>query len=156
MIADWQMLAQHYADNPTVIGADLYNEPHADGTDPNGTGACWGCGDVNRDWRLAAERIGNAILEANPNWLISSRASAARAAATPTRGTTSPTTPCDWWGGNLSKAGAVPGAAQQGEQARLLRARVRQLRVRPPGLVQRPDVPEQPAGRSGTSFWGYL
>ena len=34
-INDWKSLAQHYANNPTVIGADLHNEPHADGTDPN-------------------------------------------------------------------------------------------------------------------------
>src|SRR3954470_18555668 len=27
-IADWQMLAHRYATNPTVIGADLHNEPH--------------------------------------------------------------------------------------------------------------------------------
>ena len=70
MIADWQMLAQHYAGNTTVVGADLFNEPHAEGTDPNGTGSCWGCGDTARDWRLAAERIGNAVRAANPNWLI--------------------------------------------------------------------------------------
>ena len=62
MIADWQMLAQRYAGNTTVIGADLFNEPHAEGTDPNGTGACWGCGDTARDWRLAAERAGNDVV----------------------------------------------------------------------------------------------
>ncbi|HEU5369186.1 MAG TPA: cellulase family glycosylhydrolase, partial [Ktedonobacterales bacterium] len=27
-ISDWVMLAQHFKDNPTVIGADLHNEPH--------------------------------------------------------------------------------------------------------------------------------
>jgi len=32
IIADWQMLAQRYAGNTTVVGADLFNEPHADGT----------------------------------------------------------------------------------------------------------------------------
>ena len=70
MIADWQMLARHYAGNTTVVGADLFNEPHAEGTYPNGTGSCWGCGDTARDWRLAAERIGNAVHAANPNWLV--------------------------------------------------------------------------------------
>lgn len=39
------MLARRYAGNPAVIGADLHNEPHAEGTNPNATGACWGCGD---------------------------------------------------------------------------------------------------------------
>jgi len=61
-IEDWQFLAKRYKGNPTVIGADLHNEPH-------GT-ACWGCGEEKRDWRLAAERCGNAIHEVNPDWLI--------------------------------------------------------------------------------------
>jgi endoglucanase len=61
-ISDWTMLASHYKDNPMVIGAELDNEPHAP--------ACWGCGDSKTDWRLAAEAAGNAILQANANWLI--------------------------------------------------------------------------------------
>ena len=61
-IADWQMLATRYKDNSMVIGADLHNEPY--------TPACWGCGEKTVDWRLAAERAGNAILAINPNWLI--------------------------------------------------------------------------------------
>ncbi|WP_126582379.1 glycoside hydrolase family 5 protein [Tengunoibacter tsumagoiensis] len=61
-IADWQMLAQRYRDQTAVIGADLHNEPHAP--------ARWGGGDLLTDWRLAAERAGNAILDVNPNWLI--------------------------------------------------------------------------------------
>jgi endoglucanase len=66
MIANWVSLANRYKGNATVIGADLHNEPCGQ--------ACWGdldCGgDVTRDWRLAAERIGNAILQANSDWLI--------------------------------------------------------------------------------------
>src|SRR5579883_3385941 len=61
-ISDWKMLAQHYKDNPMVVGADLHNEP--------GAPACWGCGQQNIDWQMAAERAGNAILSVNPNWLI--------------------------------------------------------------------------------------
>jgi endoglucanase len=61
-IADWQALARRYKDNDTVIGADLHNEPAGDAT--------WGTDDPKTDWRLAAERGGNAILEVNPNWLI--------------------------------------------------------------------------------------
>jgi aryl-phospho-beta-D-glucosidase BglC (GH1 family) len=61
-IEDWKFLAKRYKGNPTVIGADIHNEPH-------GT-ACWGCGETKRDWRLAAERCGNAIHEVNPDWLI--------------------------------------------------------------------------------------
>ena len=59
---DWVLLAERYRANPTVIGADLHNEPR----DP----ACWGCGAEPWDWRLAAERAGNAILAVNPDWLI--------------------------------------------------------------------------------------
>src|SRR5260370_728575 len=61
-ISDWKMLANHYKDNPLVIGADLHNEP--------GAPACWGCGQPTLDWRMAAQRAGNAILAVNPNWLI--------------------------------------------------------------------------------------
>jgi endoglucanase len=109
-IADWQMLARRYAGNTTVIGADLHNEPHAEGTKPNSTGACWGCGDQARDWRLAAERAGNAILSVQPNWLI-----VVEGVSCPSGGEnnvwdndTSNDENCGWWGGNLSKAGAQP------------------------------------------------
>jgi endoglucanase len=110
MIADWQMLAQRYAGNTTVIGADLFNEPHADGTDPNGTGACWGCGDTARDWRLAAQRIGNAVLRTNPNWLIFVEGVSCLSGGTPNAwdGIPDPWQNCDWWGGNLSQAIAQP------------------------------------------------
>ncbi len=109
-IADWQMLAAHYAGNPTVIGADLFNEPHADGTDPNGTGACWGCGDTARDWRLAAGRIGNAVLATNPNWLILVEGVSCPSGGNVNVWDSTPDDPleCDWWGGNLSQAGAFP------------------------------------------------
>src|SRR5262249_19606396 len=86
-IADWRMLAQRYAGNPTVIGADLHNEPH----DP----ATWGDGSAT-DWRPAAQRAGNAILGVNPNWLI-----LAEGVQTTAAGST-------WWGGNLSNAGTFP------------------------------------------------
>src|SRR5205814_279380 len=59
-INDWAALARRYAGNPTVIGADLHNEPHGS--------ASWGDGKPGTDWRLAAQRAGNAILQANPNW----------------------------------------------------------------------------------------
>ncbi len=61
-IADWQFLARRYLGNDTVIGADLHNEPAGDAT--------WGTGDPKTDWRLAAEKAGNAILDINPHWLI--------------------------------------------------------------------------------------
>lgn len=110
IIADWQLLAQRYAGNSTVIGADLFNEPHAEGTDPSGTGACWGCGVQSRDWRLAAERIGNAILQTNSNWLIFVEGVSCISGgnANAWDGIPDPWQNCDWWGGNLSQAIAQP------------------------------------------------
>jgi endoglucanase len=61
-IDTWKMLAERYKNQANVIGADLKNEPHGK--------ASWGTNDLATDWRLAAERVGNAILSINPNWLI--------------------------------------------------------------------------------------
>ncbi|WP_268995482.1 cellulase family glycosylhydrolase [Microvirga roseola] len=79
-IADWTMLAQRYADNPAVIGADLHNEPHGPAT--------WGGGGT-LDWASAAERAGNAIHGVNPNWLIF------------VEGVDTYNGEHYWWGGNL-------------------------------------------------------
>jgi endoglucanase len=87
-INDWTSLAQRYAGNATVIGADLQNEPH----DP----ATWGDGNLATDWRLAAERAGDAIQQVNPNWLIF------------VEGIQTYDGQSDWWGGNLMGAGAYP------------------------------------------------
>jgi len=86
-ISNWTMLAARYAGNPTVFGADLHNEPHG--------AATWGDGSAN-DWRLAAERAGNAILAVNPNWLIV------------VEGVEQASSGNYWWGGNLSNAGTSP------------------------------------------------
>lgn len=61
-IDTWKMLATRYKNQQNIIGADLKNEPHGR--------ASWGTNDLKTDWRLAAERAGNAILEINPNWLM--------------------------------------------------------------------------------------
>jgi len=95
VISDWTMLAQRYANNPTVVAVDLHNEPHAS--------ACWGCGSSTLDWRLAAERIGNAILAVNPNLLIVVEGNECFAASGGTSGGE-----CTWWGGNLLGAGQFP------------------------------------------------
>jgi endoglucanase len=87
-IDDWRMLAQRYRNNPTVVGADLHNEPHGP--------ACWGCGDTATDWRLAAERAGNAILQVNPDWLII------------VEGVDCFQNDCTWWGGQLKGATSFP------------------------------------------------
>lgn len=88
-IDDWVMLAERYANEPTVIGADLHNEPHG--------AACWGCGDPKRDWAAAATRAGNAILAANPNWLI-----VIEGVERSEDGTTT------WWGGGLKDVANTP------------------------------------------------
>lgn len=81
-------LAERYAGNPTVIGADLHNEPHGSAT--------WGDGNPATDWRLAAAAAGNAILQFNPNWLIF------------VEGIQTYEGQSDWWGGNLMGAGQYP------------------------------------------------
>jgi len=93
-IADWQMLAKRYIDNPMVIGGDLHNEPHSP--------SCWGCGDVKTDWRQAAQRAGNAILAVNPNWLVFVEGVDCYGAGGVASGD------CYWWGGNLEGVAKAP------------------------------------------------
>jgi endoglucanase len=85
---DWTMLARRYRTNRAVIGADLSNEPHG--------AATWGDDNTATDWRLAAERAGNAILEVNPDWLII------------VEGVQHVGPDTYWWGGNLSAVGQAP------------------------------------------------
>ena len=80
-------LATRYANNSSVVGIDLHNEPHGPAT--------WG-DDSNNDWRLAAERAGNAVLAANPDLLII------------VEGVEAASSGYYWWGGNLSNAGDAP------------------------------------------------
>jgi endoglucanase len=87
-ISDWVMLANHYKGNSTVIGADLHNEPHGPAT--------WGDGNQATDWRLAAERGGDAVLAANPGWLIF------------VEGIETYHGDAYWWGGNLEGAKQYP------------------------------------------------
>jgi endoglucanase len=104
-VSDWVMLANRYAGNTAVIGADLHNEPHHVQGNPAAS-ACWGCGTTTNDWRLAAERAGNAILAENPNWLIFVEGVdcyGPGGVTEPTDGAT-----CTWWGGNLMGARDYP------------------------------------------------
>jgi endoglucanase len=91
-INDWKTLAQRYLNNATVIGMDLRNEPH----NATSGGSCWGCVTPANDWRLAAQRGGNAVLGVNPNLLIF------------VEGNDCYNGDCDWWGGNLEGAQAYP------------------------------------------------
>ncbi len=97
-IADWVMLARHYRGNDTVIGADLANEPRGPAT--------WGDGNASTDWHLAAERAGNAILAANPEWLVI------------VEGIEQYHGDYYWWGGNLEGARQYP--VQLSEQDKLV------------------------------------
>jgi endoglucanase len=102
---DWAMLAQHYRGNTAIIGADLHNEPHHVQGNPT-AGACWGCGNTAVDWRLAAERAGNAILQANPDWLIVVEGVdcfGPNGVVEPSQGAD-----CTWWGGNVEGATSFP------------------------------------------------
>ena len=87
-IADWVMLARHYRDNPRVIGADLHNEPCSPAT--------WGSGNPQTDWRLMAEKAGDAVLKANPHWLIF------------VEGIDNYQGQSTWWGGDLAAAKPYP------------------------------------------------
>ena len=73
-INTWVSVAQRFSKYWNVIGADLKNEPHSVSPPPgaytDGTGATWGMGNNATDWNLAAERIGRAILQVAPHWLI--------------------------------------------------------------------------------------
>ncbi len=91
-INTWTMLAARYRNQPNVIGADLKNEPHGQ--------ASWGTGDRNTDWRLAAERAGNAILRVNPNWLIVVEGVEKNVPGQRLSG--------HWWGGNLEGVRRFP------------------------------------------------
>jgi len=87
-IADWVMLARKYKGNPTVVAYDLHNEPHASAT--------WGTGDLATDWRLAAQRAGDAILAVDPDALII------------VEGVEIYTGNYYWWGGNLRGVAGAP------------------------------------------------
>ena len=91
-INDWVGLASRYLNNTTVIGMDLRNEPH----NASSGGSCWGCGDLSRDWRLAAQRAGNAVLTVNPQLLVF------------VEGTDCFNGDCYWWGGNLLGVAQFP------------------------------------------------
>lgn len=87
-ITNLKALATRYKGQDAVVGIDVHNEPH----DP----ACWGCGDTATDWRLAAQRAGNAVLSANPDLLVF------------VEGVQTFNGVSGWWGGNLMGVGQYP------------------------------------------------
>lgn len=133
-MSDWVFLAHRYRGNPAVIGADLHNEPHGPAT--------WGDGNRATDWRLAAERAGNAILNENPDWLII------------VQGIEQYENDWYWWGGNLEGAGS--------HQVRLSRPDrlVYSAHDYGPGVSGQPwfSAPEFPSNLPGIwqRHWAYL
>ncbi|MEU7868536.1 glycoside hydrolase family 5 protein [Dactylosporangium sp. NPDC049140] len=92
-ISDWVKLAEHYKNNQLVVGADLHNEPHGEAT--------WGDGNEKTDWQAAAQRAGDAVLKANPNWLIVVE-------GIESYKTADGKSDGYWWGGNLQGAKEHP------------------------------------------------
>jgi aryl-phospho-beta-D-glucosidase BglC (GH1 family) len=88
-VADWSSLAHRYAGTNVVVGADLHNEPHATAT--------WGDNNVTTDWRLAAERAGDAALASNAHLLIMVEGVQFAGNAQ-----------SYWWGGNLLNVATAP------------------------------------------------
>ncbi len=133
-INDWVALAKRYRSNPLVIGADLHNEPHAEAT--------WGDGNKATDWQAAAERAGNAVLAANPDWLIF------------VEGVESFQGNGYWWGGNLQGAREHP--VRLTDQSKLVySAHDYSPKVWQQSWFSHPDFPaNMPA--LWDSMWGYL
>ncbi len=133
-IKDWVSLAKRYAGNDAVIGVDLHNEPHGKAT--------WGSGDPATDWRMAAEKAGNAILAVNPNLLII------------VEGIEQYKGDWYWWGGNLMGAAADPVRLDVPHQL------VYSTHTYGPGVYPQPwfSDPSFPNNLPGIwdSHWGYL
>lgn len=133
-INNWVALATRYRGNSTVIGADLHNEPHG--------GVTWGSGVTSTDWRLAAQRAGNAILAANPDLLIV------------VEGIDAVNNQFYWWGGNLMAAGAFP------VQLSVPNKLVYSAHDYPSSVAPQPwfSAPDYPANLPAVwdKHWGYL
>ncbi|HYI97093.1 MAG TPA: cellulase family glycosylhydrolase [Bryobacteraceae bacterium] len=133
-IEDWKILAARYKGDSTVIGADLHNEPRGP--------ACWGCGEQSLDWRFAAQRAGNAILEINPNLLII------------VEGIEFQNNTFYWWGGNLKGVATAPVLLQVSDRI------VYSAHDYPSSIYQQTwfSAPDYPANLPGVwdSYWGYI
>ena len=67
-IASLSWVAERYKNNDTIIGYDLKNEPH--GKASESPHAIWNDSEDKDNWKMVAERAGNAVLDKNPNALI--------------------------------------------------------------------------------------
>lgn len=69
---DWQTavvgMSERYNQNPLVIGNDLRNEIRDDVV--NMLHESWGSGNIDTDWKLAATKCGNEVLNVAPDSLV--------------------------------------------------------------------------------------
>jgi aryl-phospho-beta-D-glucosidase BglC (GH1 family) len=105
--ACWQWLAQHYANDDTVIAMDLFNEPHGVPGDVNMVK--WDDSADRNNWKYEAEKVANLILDVNPKLLVVVEG----IEATPKDGytyaeTNSANYNFNWWGGNLRRIKDYP------------------------------------------------
>ena len=91
-ISDLVFVAERYEGLDRFVGIDIKNEPHGPAT--------WGTGNASTDWKLAAEKAADAVLDANPDLLIFVQ-------GIQDNPTCSSQT-SHWWGGNLEPAGCYP------------------------------------------------
>jgi endoglucanase len=77
--SDWLELARRFQNDSAFVGVDLRNEPHIIGSTLDQTsvlnnGPLWGAFQGTyyreRDWRYAAQTLGNQLLDVNPHLLI--------------------------------------------------------------------------------------
>ena len=78
-VADWLQLARRFAGDSAFVGVDLRNEPHITGSSLDQTsvlnnGPLWGAFQGTyyreRDWRYAAQTLGNQLLQVDPHVLV--------------------------------------------------------------------------------------
>lgn len=116
-IEGWTWLVNEYKDDDTIIACDLKNEPHGKFSQAEAVAAKWDDSTDENNWRYAASRCGQAILDVNPNLLIMVEGTeeTPRPGFDFNSGTQNPNATEDelkyyggWWGGNLRNAGKYP------------------------------------------------
>jgi endoglucanase len=98
-IRDWKFIAERYKNNSAVVAADVKNEPHGNMDKGMKPPATWGYdepGQGTTDWRAAAVRAGQAILESNPRLFVI------------IEGVENYKGDNTWWGGNLAGVKDAP------------------------------------------------
>ena len=118
-IDNWVTLATMFANDPTVIGFDLRNEPHTAGNAYD-QGATWGTGDPSTDVRLAYEAAGDAILNVDPNALVFCEGIGEYPDSSSSTGYDA-----TWWGGDLQGVAQYPVALSSPGHVCVLGSRLR-------------------------------